>query len=800
MPDACTFSTFAGQMKIARFLIVFMLLLGPVLAFAQRKHTISGYIKDASTGEYLPGASIFVRESMQGSASNNYGFFSLTLPEGKYTLVVSFLGYQEYSNTIELKSDLRLNINLQTRAVETRAVEIKGERIENNLKSTDMGRVEIPMEMIKKLPAFFGEVDVIKIMQLTPGVKSGGEGNTGMYVRGGGPDQNLVLLDEAVVYNGAHLLGFFSVFNSDAVKTVDLHKGGMPAQYGGRLASVLDVTMKEGNSREYKVDGGVGLIASRLTVQGPIKKDTSSFIISARRTYLDVLIQPFIKKSSPTKGSGYFFYDLNTKLNYRLSDKDRLFLSGYFGRDVFTFKSAQSGFNIRIPWGNATASARWNHLFSNKLFLNTTLIYSNYQFESDIQQTAFRFGVNSGIRDYNAKLDFSWYPVVGHQIKFGANYIYHRFTPNNASVELGGQELDFGPPQHLYANEAALYLSDDWDITDKLRIHAGARASYFGQIGPFTRYIKNEFGVKVDSIVYGTRKKVKDYTNIEPRLMMRYGIDKNSSIKASFTQNYQYIQVTSLANQSLPTDLWFPATSLVKPQFGTQYSLGYYRNFKDNTWETSVETYYKTMKNQVEFKDGTLPSDGVNDNLDAFLTFGKGEAYGVELFVKKALGDFNGWVGYTLSKTHRTFPELNNGKQFYARYDRRHDLSVVLSYTLSERWNFGAVFVYSTGNLLWLPSSLYLIEGSPVVYYGERNNFRMPAYHRMDLSATWTGPSGKKVQSSWNISVYNVYSRLNPYFLYIDTAGNPLEGTFRSQAKMVSIFPIIPSVTYNFSF
>jgi hypothetical protein len=780
--------------------LFFLIFLTGISLQAQKKHTISGYVKDAETGEAMPGANVIVVETKQGSASNTYGFFSINAPEGTVTVSVSYLGYEEYSEKISLKADYRLNISLKSKSIQGKEIEITDTRIENNLNSTDMGRVEVSVEEMKKLPAFFGEVDLVKIVQLIPGVKNAGEGNTGLYVRGGGPDQNLVLLDEAVVYNAAHLLGFFSVFNSDAVKTVDLHKGGMPAQYGGRLASVLDIGMKEGNFKKLQVDGGLGVISSRLTVQGPIKKDTSSFIVSARRTYIDVLINPFVKPTSPTKGSGYFFYDVNAKVNYRLSDNDRLFLSGYFGRDVFSFKSSDSGFNIRIPWGNATVTARWNHLFSNKLFCNTSLIFSDYNFESNVEQTAFKFKVYSGIRDYNAKTDFTWYPTYQHNVKFGANYIFHRFTPNNVSGELLDEEFQLGPPELIYAHEAAVYLSDDYDITDKIRIHAGVRGSMFSHVGPFTRYLKNDLGTTVDSVVYGKGDNIKTYPNVEPRFMLRYTINKKSSVKASYTQNYQYVHITSLANQSLPTDLWFPSTELVRPQFGTQYSLGYYRNLFKNTWESSVEVYYKEMENQVEFKDGTLPSSGVNDNVDNFLTFGSGRAYGAEFFLKKTYGKLSGWLGYTLSWTERTFPELNEGKTFYARYDRRHDLSLVLSFDLNERWSFGTVFVYASGNLMWLPTNIYYFEGSPVLQYGERNNYRMPPYHRWDLSATWNGKKDKKFRSSWNFSVYNVYSRLNPFFIYIDPEGDFSQGPFKNTAKMVSLFPIIPSVTYNFSF
>lgn len=787
------------QICRAGLLVIFILLAIQSIS-AQNKFTYSGYVKDAGNGEYLFGATIFIKEINTGVQTNPYGFFSLTLPAGTYQATISYLGFDAINQEVKLTKDVRQNYSLNPKSFTTKEIEIVDTKTDENVKSTDMGRVEVNVETMKKLPALMGEVDLIRIVQLIPGVKSAGEGNTGFYVRGGGPDQNLVLLDEAVVYNAGHLLGFFSVFNSDAIKGIDLHKGGMPAKYGGRLASVLDISMKEGNSKKFNADGGIGLISSRLTIQGPIKKDTASYIVSARRTYIDVLAQPFIKPSSPFKGSGYYFYDLNAKVNYRISDKDRLFLSGYFGRDVFTFKNADSGFNISIPWGNATTSARWNHLFSDKLFVNTSLIYSNYDFRSDIQQTNFRFGVFSGIRDYNAKVDFTYYPNIRHQVKFGINYIYHRFTPNNASASFGDTEFDLGGVERLYAHESAIYISDDYDVTDDLRIHLGFRASMFNHVGPFKRYEKNEQGQTTNIIQYNQGDLIKTYGGPEPRLLMRYNLSRNQSIKASYTHNYQYLHLTSFANVSLPTDIWIPSSDVVRPQIGNQYSIGYYRNLKDNMYETSVETYYKDMKNLVEFKDGTLPSSSVNDNLDNQLTFGRGRAYGIEFFVKKTRGKFNGWIGYTLSWTDRQFDELNGGQRYFARFDRRHDISVVATYEIKERLTFSAVFVYSSGNLIWLPKSIYFFEGQPIFEYGDRNNYRMPAYHRLDLSLTYDMKPKKHGQSSWNFSIYNAYNRYNPYFIYIDAAGDPVSGNFKPTAKMVSLFPIIPSVTYNFKF
>jgi hypothetical protein len=775
-----------------RFLFPLVLLFLSARAFAQEKSperfTISGYVKEEATGEFIIGANIYNKETLQGTTTNPYGFYSLTLPMGTYKIVFSYLGYQEVVQEIVLDKDQRINISLRQAGITTEEVEVLGEKSDQNVSGSQMGTFKLEIENIKELPAFMGEVDILKTIQLLPGVKGAGEGNSGFYVRGGGPDQNLVLLDEAVVYN------------ADAVKNVNLIKGGMPAQYGGRLASVLDISMKEGNNKRYEVEGGIGVISTRLTVQGPIKKDTSSFIISGRRTYIDVLMEPFIKDDSPFKGSGYFFYDLNTKLNYRLSDKDRLFLSGYFGRDKFTYNNEKSGFKVNIPWGNATTALRWNHLFNNKLFMNVSGIFSDYNFSFGAEQEGFEFKLYSGITDWNAKVDFSYFPSVRHEVKFGTNYIYHTFVPTNASAKSGEVEFDFGDEKKLFAHEAAVYVSDDFDVTDKFRVHAGLRYSYFMHIGKFDRYVKDVMGHTTDTIHYAPGEKVKAYGGLEPRIALRYTIDKVSSVKASFTQNYQYVHLASLSSVSLPTDIWVPSSDLVRPQDGKQYAVGYFRNFKEDTYETSVELYYKTMKNQVEYKEGALPEDNVNDNADNSFTFGNGESYGAEFFVKKRTGKFTGWLGYTLSWTTRTFPEINNGETFYAKYDRRHDGSVVLTYDLNKRWVFSTIFVYGTGNAITLPVSRYTFEEYIVNEYGPRNSFRMAPYHRMDVSATWYCKPRKRFESSWNFAVYNVYNRHNPYFIYFDTEGSALNGDLIVSARQVSLFPIIPSVTWNFKF
>lgn len=796
------------------FLLTAFLWLNTTAQTKTERYTLSGYVKDSKTGEALLGCNVVIKELRKGGNTNAYGFYSLTLDKGNYTLLINYIGYKDQLILVDLSHDQTFNIDLELTSIETKEVEVKGERADRNVNGTDMGRTQLDMEKIKTLPAFMGEVDLLKTIQLLPGVQSAGEGNAGFYVRGGGPDQNLVLLDEAVVYNASHLFGFFSVFNSDAVKDVTLTKGGIPAQYGGRLASVLDISMKEGNNKEFHGSGGLGYIASRLTLEGPFKKNKGSFIISGRRTFIDLFLrEPFIKKGSKAEGNSYYFYDLNTKINYTFSQNDRLFLSGYFGRDVFKFQSRATGFKVRIPWGNATGSLRWNHLFSDKLFLNTSLIYSDYKFEFDALQQQFDFRIFSGVRDYTAKADFNYFPNILHNVKFGVNYIYHRFTPTSAYARSGDVVFDLGKVVRLYAHDAAVYVNDEWDVTEKFRVNVGVRGTLFSFVGPFTRYVTDPvFPEKVTgTIEYKSGEPVKTYIHAEPRLNLRYELSRVSSIKASYTQNYQYIHLASISSASLPTDVWTPSTDKVKPQFGTQYALGYFRNFKDNEFETSVETYYKTMKNQIEYREGSSPDMDVKNNTDNNFVFGKGYSYGIELFLKKSTGKFNGWIGYTLAYTKRKFDDLNFGKEFSPKYDRRHDVSVVISYDRNKRWTFGLVWIYATGDALSLPNERYAISAGPpstldannfylLSGYGERNSFRQKAYHRLDLSATRHGKKHKHYESDWNFSIFNVYSRANPYFIYFNQDGNTQDGTLQVQAKQVSLFPIIPSITYNFKF
>lgn len=793
----------SDMQKIVVFLL-FSLLSGTVFsqnitADKSGRFSLNGYVRDSLSGETIIGATITVNGQPKGVASNQFGFYSITLDAGTYTITASHISYVAKPFTVQLSSNQSYNFDLVPKSSANTEVVVYSKRRDANVKNAQMGKIDLSMNQIKNVPAFMGEVDPLKVIQLLPGVRNAGEGNAGFYVRGGGPDQNLILLDDAVVYNTGHLFGFFSIFNGDAIKNVSLIKGGMPAQYGGRLSSVLDVTMKDGNINKFQTEGGIGLIASRFSVQGPIKKDKASFILSARRTYIDALAKPFIKKSSDFYGSGYYFYDLNAKINYRFSEKDRLFISGYFGRDVFDFVNAKRSFKTNIPWGNRTATVRWNHVFNRRLFANTTLLYNDYKFKFAAQQESLEIGLSSGIRDYSLKTDFDYYPLPNHKLKFGGLLTYHKFIPNVAS---GRQDSVIFTPNNeteKYAAEAALYIQDDWEIGEQWKINYGVRWSSFTQIGPYKKFTRDINGNKLDSTIYKSFAPVKTYGGFEPRVTVRYAINDETSIKASVTRNLQYIHLVSNSGTTLPTDLWVPSTYIVKPQISWLYAAGLFKNFNDNTWETSLEVYYKDMQNQVEYQEGYTPS--LKDPEEEFV-FGKGWSYGSELLLNKVKGRFTGWIGYTLSWTWRKFPQLNDGEKYPAKFDRRHDLSVVGNYELNKKWRFGAVFVYGTGNAITLPERFYIINGVLTQEYSKLNQYRMKAYHRMDLSATYTPTPKKqrKLQSYWVFSIYNLYSRLNPYFIYFDQEGSPVTGDLKVEARQVSLFPILPAVTWNFKF
>lgn len=759
-------------------------------AEAQQRFTIAGYITDADSGETLIGASIYDSQDADiGATTNTYGFYSLTLAEGQYQLVGTYLGYGEALLDIDLMADTMINIEL-SQGVEMTEILISADQEEAkaNVESTRMGTITLPVESIKKLPAIFGEVDILKTLQLLPGVLSAGEGAAGFFVRGGGADQNLVLLDDAVVYNTGHLLGFFSVFNADALKNTTLIKGSLPAEYGGRLSSVVDIQMKEGNDKYYSAEGGIGLISSRLTLQGPIVREQASFIVSARRTYALDLAQPLLA-GSDFDGTNYYFYDLNAKVNYKISPRDRIYLSAYIGQDELLFRQPARDFNFDLPYGNKTATLRYNHLFSDKLFANASLVYNDYRFALRGAQDNFSFGLNSGVEDYTAKIDLDYYPSTAHSIKFGAQYTYHILTPSSASASNGTVEFgnDFEPKR---AHETALYVQDDIKINGRWSVNAGLRYAWFTQAGPYVS--------PVDGRTYLRGEPVVTYGGLEPRLSTKIQLSPHSSIKAGVALTNQYLHLVSNSSTTLPTDIWVPSSDLVRPQRSRQYAVGYFRNFGNNGYETSVEGYYKTLDNQVDYADDYV--DDFTRQVEESFVFGEGRAYGLELYLRKNQGRLNGWVSYTWSRTERSFSDIEDGRWYPAVYDRTHDLSIVANYELSRKIDLGAVWIYGTGRAFTPIQGFFLIDGRLNTQYGPRNSDRLDDYHRLDLSMTYTPhPEGKRrYRGSWTISIYNTYNRLNPFFLNYDVNGDVSQGRFVLEAEKITIFPIIPSVTYNF--
>ncbi len=766
------------------YILGLLVLFGPVRA---QTYTLSGYIRDANSGESLIGATVYDKGNpLRGTVSNAYGFYSLSLPAGTYTIVFSYTGYRQREEMVQLDADKNLDVSL-TEGVEIKEVIVKSERDDKNVRSTQMGTVKLSTERIKAIPALMGEVDVLKSIQLLPGVLSSTEGSSGFYVRGGGPDQNLILLDEAVVYNSGHMLGFFSVFNADAIKHTTLIKGNMPARYGGRLSSVVDIQMKDGNSHHYAVTGGVGTVSSRLTVEGPIRRDVSSFLITGRRTYLFDLIQPVLRKTD-FAGTNYYFYDLNMKVNYKFSSRDKVYASGYFGRDVLKFKNGARDFGVHMPYGNATATLRWNHLFSDKLFVNTSLIYNDYNFTVTGNQDKFELKVFSGVRDWGSKVDFDWFPTYRHRVQFGAQYTWHRFRPNAAEVS-DGENIYTNGLKPKYAHDLSVYLSDEIKLNEHFSFQPGLRADYYAFAGPYHSALTGRD--------YGLFQVVRPFYGLEPRLGAKYALSADASIKFGVGYNRQFVHLVSASNNSLPADVWVTSSEQVNPQRGIQTSLGFFKNFADNKYESSVEVYHKYLWDQIDYPE-YYTEDPARDVEDNFI-YGEGRSYGIELFVKKRKGQLTGWVGYTLSKTDRIFDGIK-GVFFPTTYDRRHDLSLVANYKLNRKWSFGGVFVYGSGRAYTPLENIYIIEGKPVIKYGLRNSARIDPYHRFDLSATFTPHPGKdkRFQSSWNFSVYNVYNRHNPFFIYYDIHSDLGKGAANARAVKVSIFPIIPSITWNF--
>ncbi len=748
--------------------------------------TISGYVKDAENGETLIGSNIYLKAKPEtGTATNNYGFYSISLPEGNYDLVFSYLGFQDQIKHIELTKNIKLEINLNSGVLLKELVVEENSSIDQ-VQNTSMGRIEMKTEDIQKLPALFGEVDVLKALQLLPGVSAADEGSAGFYVRGGGADQNLLLLDEAPVYNSGHMLGFFSIFNSDAIKNTTLIKGNMPANYGGRISSVIDIQMKEGNSKHFAAAGGIGLISSRLTLEGPIVDENTSFIISGRRTYLLDLAQPFIKKSN-FAGTNYYFYDLNAKLNHRFSSRDRVYLSAYFGRDILNYKSNERGFRLNMPYGNNTATLRWNHLINDKMFMNVTGVYNGYDFTLTGEQDIFQFKVFNGVKDAQGKLDFDYYPSPSHSIKFGGNLIHHKFTPNVINGKSGDVEFtnDF---QAKYGLESAIYFQDEIKVNRQLTVNAGLRFSGFDQIGTYKTELKT----------YKDFESIKAFSALEPRLLATFLLNPSTSLKFGYTINAQYSHLVSNSASTLPTDVWVPSSTLVSPQRGNQIALGWFKSTTNGQYNLSIEGFYKKLKNQIDYKETYTSNSSIE--LEQAFVFGKGAAYGGELFIQKNKGKLTGWFGYTYLQTWRKYEDIENGRKFPASFEKPHDIELILNYEISKKWNFSSTLLYSTGRPFTPLRSVYFIDNELVTRYGPRNSSRYPDYHRIDFNVTYTPhpESIKKFKSSWAFSIYNVYNRKNPFFINYDFESDLSSGKVKATAYKVSLFPIIPSITWNF--
>lgn len=766
--------------------LFFVVLAGTFSAFAQEKFSVSGTLSDIENGEVLIGAKVVIKEIPNtGVVSNAYGYYSITLPEGNYTFLVRSMGFNDSIIQVKLDKNQTIDIALQPELQILDEVIAASTKQNDNITNDKIGVETLEINEIKKIPVLFGEQDVLKTLTLTAGVKTTGEGSGGMFVRGGNNSQNLILLDEATVYNASHLLGFFSTFNSDAVKDLTLYKGTAPAEFGGRVSSVLDVKMKEGSNKKFHVGGGIGLISSRLNIEGPIVKDKGSFLLTGRRTYADL----FLKLSSDEglSNTQLYFYDVNLKANYKLNDKNKIFLSGYLGRDVVGFAD-----RFGIDWGNLTGTLRWNHIWNNKLFSNTSLIYSDYDYKVSILRDVEDFSLKSVIRNLNLKHQFDYY-LNKNTLSFGFSSIYHTITPGqvDASEESLIQPVKL---QDRYGLENALFISNNWKPSARWNITYGLRLTSFNLLGPGDFYTYED-GEVLDTLSFTSGKTVQNYVNLEPRLNASYIINDRISLKTSYTRNTQNLHLVQNSNSSTPTDIWIASSNNVKPEISDQVSLGYFQNFFQNKLQLSAEGYYRSMQNQLDLKNGA--EIRANEHLEGELLFGKGRSYGLEVMLRKKEGKFTGWLAYTLSRTERQIEGINEGNWYVARQDATHDISLVGIYDINKKWSISATWVYNTGNAVTFPSGKYEIDGNVEFYYTERNGYRMPDYHRLDIGATRYFKKRKRFESSLNMSIYNVYGQKNAYS--IDFEEDPNDPT-KTHAVMTYLFTFIPSITYNFNF
>ncbi|MEY3738884.1 MAG: hypothetical protein RL544_1662 [Bacteroidota bacterium] len=770
-------------MRYKIYVFCFLIFLGADFATATAQQTLvlSGSVRDKQTGESLIKAVVRIQElPSAGIISNEYGFYSLSLPKGNYSVVVTQVGYETLIQKIKLDSSKSINFYLQTKNV-LKEVVVESSRKNDNLTKAQMGTETINMSSINKVPVIFGEKDLLKTIQLLPGVKSAGEGNSGFFVRGGSADQNLILLDEAPVYNATHLLGFFSTFNSDAIKDATIIKGNSPSQYGGRLSSVLDVKMKEGNNQNYTVNGGLGLISSKLSIEGPLQKNKSSFILSGRRTYADV----FLKATEKFKDNILYFYDLNAKANYQINAKNKIYISGYFGRDELGL-----GQDFGIDWGNKTGTIRWNKIISNKLFLNTSLIYSDYNYNVKLKNGETNFNINSNIKDLNLKQDYTFYANGANTLRFGFNSILHTIKPSTFS----GTVINSVSKEGRNGFENALYLTNNYRANSQFTIDYGVRLSMYTLMGGDV-YNVYQNGIVNSSVKLSRSSFGKTYVNPEPRITTNFRINDETSVKAGYARNIQHLHLLSNAVASSPSDQWIGNSYNIKPEVADQWSVGYVTKVFKSNFEFTAEAYYKYLQNQIDYKDGA-EINTVSD-VESVLLYGIGRAYGVELLLKKKEGRFTGWIGYTLSKTERKIEGINGNNWYNARQDRTHDISVVGIYDLNQRWSISGVFVYNTGEAVTYPTGKYTLQGQTLYQYAARNANRMPAYHRLDFSATYEKNKTKRMHGSWNFSLYNVYGRENAYRIsFKDDPNNPT----RTQIIRTALFKWVPSVTYQFKF
>ncbi len=767
------------------FLLSLMFFSGAV--FAQDKYTISGTISDAETGETMIGAAVLIKELPgTGTVCNAYGYYAITLPSDTLTLVVSYIGYEKFTKTVILNEDKKIDIKLKPGSEMLQEVVVSAEIKNENIVSNEMGVEKINPKNVNTIPVLFGEQDIIKILTLTPGVKTTGDGGGGMFVRGGNNAQNLILLDEATVYNTSHLLGFFSTFNSDAIKDLTLYKGTAPAEYGGRISSVIDIKMNEGNNQKYHVGGSIGLISAKLNAEGPIVKNKGSFLITGRRTYADLFLK--ISPNEDLNNNKLYFYDLNVKANYKINDNNRIYLSGYFGRDVM---SVQDRFGI--DWGNVTGTLRWNHVWNHKLFSNMSFIYSDYDYKVAITKDEDDFSITSVINNWNFKYDFQYFLNNKNTLTFGLSSQYHTITPGQVKASEDA-DMNTVEIQDRFALESGLFFSNKWKPNNKWNLNYGLRLSSFNLLGPGDFYSYSD-GIVTDTASYKSREIVKTYIYLEPRLNMAYILNQSNSIKASYNRNTQNLHLIQNSNSSTPTDIWVISSNNIKPEISDQVSLGYFKNLKNNKYQFSAEIYYKWMQNQMDLKNGA--EIRANEHIEGELLFGSGRAYGLELMLKKKYGKYNGWISYTLSRTERQIEGINDGRWYPAKQDATHDISVVAIYDINKKWTLSATWVYNTGNAVTFPSGKYGIDGDVQFYYTERNGYRMPSYHRLDLGATKILKKSDKFESSLSFSLYNAYGRRNAYT--IDFEEDP-DDPARTIAVKTYLFTFMPSISYSFKF